>query len=404
MAGAIVQAASLVWDGFSTVTAQFDNSVQSGNIIVAALCMKTSGFATIRSVTDTLGNDYSIVAPTFNFNSISATAYACKSIASGPNTVTIRLSNPASLPDIRILEISGVDMPPTLSSATGTGTAITDSTAVSSDSMLIAILSDYSGITTFDPAWQIATTSEARNLVAWQEAASGELTFSATGFASADWIVQLLSFPVSLAGIIQPISGFRFQELLSPVLASDPSVMAAAQALDAEFQAVTAAIAQVTIFANLDAQPDVVLDYLGFQLRVYTYSTSYPRATKLALIVNALAFNASIGTLGTLKRILLTIFGDLAIAEWWQYGGAAYHFEVLLFSSASSAVQAAITAAVQALKPVSRAFDGLVVQGSSSETVFVGVGIMETEEYYVGTRPIGFPPIWQRSMGPLKVN
>jgi len=69
--------------------------------------------ATVSSVTDSRGNHYQLaVGPTVVDGLLSQSIYYASNIldaAAGANTVTVRFSNPAVYPDIRILEYRGAD-------------------------------------------------------------------------------------------------------------------------------------------------------------------------------------------------------------------------------------------------------------------------------------------------------
>ncbi|MBV8143050.1 MAG: hypothetical protein JOZ60_13510, partial [Verrucomicrobia bacterium] len=82
----------------------------------------------VSSITDSNGNTYQLaIGPTtFPSNSLSQSIYFAKNIAKGSNTVMVNFSGPATYPDIRIAEYSGLDPTSPLDvvkGATGTGTS-----------------------------------------------------------------------------------------------------------------------------------------------------------------------------------------------------------------------------------------------------------------------------------------
>lgn len=66
--------------------------------------------ATVESVTDSAGNTYAIAAPAVQGTGLTQVIYYAKNInASNANTVTVKFSQSAMFPDIRIAEYSGLD-------------------------------------------------------------------------------------------------------------------------------------------------------------------------------------------------------------------------------------------------------------------------------------------------------
>src|SRR5215831_3686233 len=65
-------------------------------------------FAAIQSVTDSAGNSYQEVVPTFQGNGMSQAIYYADDIRPGANTVAVTFSQPAAFIDVRITEYSGL--------------------------------------------------------------------------------------------------------------------------------------------------------------------------------------------------------------------------------------------------------------------------------------------------------
>jgi phage tail P2-like protein len=379
-------------------------SVQPGDILVVALATNTPA-AVPTGTSDLLVNYFYPIFPFTAFDGLTLTILAVQSLA-GQDTVTINLAVPAGTAVVTILELQDADMTPLLTTGSASNQSISLNSTVSTPSILIGTVYSDGVISGLNGGWiPIAQTNNL--LVVYQVVtalASTQYSLTAAT-AGENWMGAITSFPVILPNVEESMGGFTFGSVLSPVLAGDTSATSMAKALDYEFQLVTQAIPEIEVFTNVSGQPDAVLDYLALQLRTYAYSTSYPRETKIALIQNALPFNASIGTVATMEKILFTVFGDVEVVEWWQYGAPPYHFALTLTAAASIEVQIMLTAIALALKPASRAFDGFVVASQSYETIYVGGGAMHIAEHYVGTPDtgplIGFPPLWTPADGPL---
>src|SRR5690242_10593205 len=96
----------------TTVAVPFDGAQTAGDLNVVVVGWNDST-ATVSSVTDSRGNHYQLaVGPTVVDGLLSQSIYYASNIldaAAGANTVTVRFSNPAVYPDIRILEYRGAD-------------------------------------------------------------------------------------------------------------------------------------------------------------------------------------------------------------------------------------------------------------------------------------------------------
>jgi uncharacterized protein (TIGR03437 family) len=96
----------------TTVSVKFNAAQAAGDLNVAVVGWNDSR-ATVKAVTDTKGNAYTLaVGPTIQNGLASQSIYYAKNIASasaGANSVTVTFSVGAVSPDIRILEYSGAD-------------------------------------------------------------------------------------------------------------------------------------------------------------------------------------------------------------------------------------------------------------------------------------------------------
>ena len=105
---------------------------------------------------------------------------------------------------------------------------------------------------------------------------------------------------------VTTIDELSLTQLLSPALAGDATAWAIAAAVDSELQEVTEQIPSA-LFIDLWRQPDLVLDYLATEMRVWGYQTTYDRDFKIQLIQNALYWNAHKGTKGLMDTALTDI-------------------------------------------------------------------------------------------------
>lgn len=189
------------------------------------------------------------------------------------------------------------------------------------------------------------------------------------------------------------ISAFEFLNLMVPAIAEDPSFQAACTAIQSEFDAVTAAVSSITVIPEVASQPDAILDNLAIQFNVYGYDTAFPTATKVSLILAAIQWHQTIGTPWVIEQAAAEIFSNAQIFEWFQYGGTAYHFEVVMTQTPTGQQLTDMINVILELKNVRSYFDGFSQLTTSSGGLWVGGACQSIMEYYVDGQPEGFPAI-----------
>jgi len=114
----------------SSVPVPYKNSEAAGdlNVVVVGWNDTTSS---VSSVTDTLGNAYSVAVGPTTASGARQSIYYAKNIKGGSNTVTVNFNQAAAYPDIRVLEYSGAS---TTSPVDVTASAVGSSTSASSGS------------------------------------------------------------------------------------------------------------------------------------------------------------------------------------------------------------------------------------------------------------------------------
>lgn len=119
-----------------------------------------------------------------------------------------------------------------------------------------------------------------------------------------------------------------FRELLPDSLSGDPSIRAAAAALDTVLDATTRAIPGVLLYARL---PESVLDLLAWQLHVEGYETAVDLAAKRQLIAGSLLLHRRRGTPWAVRTALeAALHVPATVQQWFEYGGEPYFFRVRL--------------------------------------------------------------------------
>lgn len=155
------------------------------------------------------------------------------------------------------------------------------------------------------------------------------------------------------------LSEVSFVEILPPSIAGDATIRAAAQALDAELQAVLAASRNVLLWARIDEMSEAVLTHLAARLHVDVWDPAWSMERKRTAVRNAVQVHRYKGTAQAV-RLALEPFADVRMEEWFEYGGSPYNFRVLVDTQVESAsLYLAIRKAVSAVKNVRSHFEAI---------------------------------------------
>jgi FtsP/CotA-like multicopper oxidase with cupredoxin domain len=186
----------------ATVTLRYPNAQVAGDLNIVAVGWRTAT-ATISSVTDDAGNVYILaIGPTTGTGLRQSIYYASNITGGGPAsrpTVTVTFSAAVTLPDVRILEYSGVSTLDRTAGASGTAaTASSGSVTTTAANELIFGAGCVSTTTTAAGAGftsRIITTPDSD--IAEDRVTSVIASFSATAAVSAgtrNWVMQMATF------------------------------------------------------------------------------------------------------------------------------------------------------------------------------------------------------------------
>lgn len=129
--------------------------------------------------------------------------------------------------------------------------------------------------------------------------------------------------------MIKDLQSLSLLDILPDSILADKKVAAAAQALDAELQAVTQAAAETMHIPRIDILPEAVIDLLAWQWHVDFYEPlGMDIETKRKLVKESIAWHRLKGTPAGVEKVLSAAFGKSEVEEWFEYGGEPYHFRI----------------------------------------------------------------------------
>jgi hypothetical protein len=191
----------------------FPSAQTSGNLNVIVVGWNDIT-ATVSSVTDSLGNTYTLAAGPTQSTGITQSIYYAKNITGGSNTVTVQFSVAAVYPDIRILEYSGVDKSNPLDvahAATGSNGSPDSgaATTTSSGDLIVGAGTTSTSFTGPGSGFTSRIITSPDGDIAEDRVVTGSGSFSAAAplSSSGDWVMQMAAFrAASASGVVTSIS------------------------------------------------------------------------------------------------------------------------------------------------------------------------------------------------------
>ena len=130
--------------------------------------------------------------------------------------------------------------------------------------------------------------------------------------------------------MIKELQSLSLLDILPANLLEDKKVAAAAQALDAELQAVTKATVETMHLPRLDVLPEAVVDLLAWQWHVDFYEPlGMDIETKRKLVKESIAWHRIKGTPAAVEAVVSAAFDSSKVKEWYEYGGKPFYFKVI---------------------------------------------------------------------------
>ena len=191
----------------STVAVSYPLAQTAGDLNIIVVGWNDTS-ATVQSVTDTRGNTYALAAGPIKGTRLTQSIYYGKNILAGSNTVTVRFSQAAASPDIRILEYKGLSTTAPLGATAGASGTSGNDAVVSSGSATTSSANELiigAGIT--NGAFGKAGTSfkaeviTADGDIAEDEVVSATGSYSATAslgnYGAQNWVMQMVGFTLA---------------------------------------------------------------------------------------------------------------------------------------------------------------------------------------------------------------
>lgn len=126
------------------------------------------------------------------------------------------------------------------------------------------------------------------------------------------------------------IQEMDWEELLPEPLKRDARIYAMAKAIGAQKRKIAGEIWRARVWLEIERMPEEILDALAYDMDVRWYSGDYDLALKRKVMGSACMVYRTLGTAGAVKQAIGDVYEKAEIQEWFQYGGAPYHFRLLI--------------------------------------------------------------------------
>ena len=175
-----------------------------------------------------------------------------------------------------------------------------------------------------------------------------------------------------------------FLATFPPALKLDKKMLALGKLIAEELHITANEAEKNVIYANIDNLAEKWLDVLAYDLHVDWYDYDYPVEAKRAIIKDSVRVHQKLGTKAAVERALGGIHPQSEIEEWFNYGGQAYHFRIVLDTTKSrvAADYDEIVRTVDIYKRLTAHLDGLYYQCS------ISVVVMPKTEYFIFSAPM----------------
>lgn len=160
----------------------------------------------------------------------------------------------------------------------------------------------------------------------------------------------------------------------------DVNVRGFTAALTPAFLEIASEVSTGLLYTRIDELPERALDALAWQFNVGWYEPDSDLDTKRRTINDALLVKKTLGTPAAVQRVIETYFGDGRVEEWFEYGGAPYHFRIVTNNPSATGEQAELLIkSVNAVKNIRSRLDSVIIESTEGMDLYVGLALHLTD-------------------------
>lgn len=120
----------------------------------------------------------------------------------------------------------------------------------------------------------------------------------------------------------------QLTDIMPGNITKSPEVRALSHALQQGTRLLYRYAKRISIYSNIDSQPEEVVDLLAAELRTQYYETDMDIETKRSLVKHTLIWHMSAGTPEAVEELVMSVFGEGSVEEWFEYGDEPFYFKI----------------------------------------------------------------------------
>lgn len=86
----------------------------------------------------------------------------------------------------------------------------------------------------------------------------------------------------------------------------------------------------LVLYSRIDELDEDLLDILAYDFKVDWWDNNYSLLEKRSLFKNIWIVHRVLGTPGAVKTAISSIYKNVKLQEWWEYGGKPHYFKLLI--------------------------------------------------------------------------
>lgn len=117
-------------------------------------------------------------------------------------------------------------------------------------------------------------------------------------------------------------------DIIPESLKEDERIKNISEVISSELKLITSDIEKLIIIPNVDNLEENILDELAYGFHVDFYKSDLSLENKRALVKESLHLHMKKGTPAAVEDLIVRIFGDGKVVEWFEYDGMPHCFKV----------------------------------------------------------------------------
>ncbi len=142
----------------------------------------------------------------------------------------------------------------------------------------------------------------------------------------------------------------------------------------------------VCLYPRIDELSSELVDALAIQFHVDFYDTTLSLEKRRELVKNSIRWHMKKGTKSVVQELVETVFDSGVVSEWFEYGGAPYHFRVTLQNESDITPEklALVAKVANAVKNVRSWLDGIGFKRETTGRTYYGGAPYIHKKYSIG--------------------